>query len=314
MRWKTWIGVFAVVAGLGILADAVFTHALLLRIPLLDSSRIRHLYLDNSDDIPIFGTSKAHGNYSPFDMGIPAFNYGMDGASYEVTDVLLQIELAKRRTTPIIVELQYEDTSTLGYQGKYIPFVYDARFGQLLRRFHAMSWRYYVPGVRYFGYYDDFLQIYLNQRLNMQKVTKGFREVVHSELFDRAQMDEYVRRRLNARNGYFPNEEQNRRLVAHITEHPQRLFFLVISPYHPSYYQNFQNEDKLKAFENKLEALPNVVLIDWGRREYPEEYFLDTLHLRRNGAAKFSREVGDKIRQVLRERNEQTAATKTGTN
>ena len=114
MKWKTWIIVFVIFAGLDILADAIFTRGILLRNPLEDSSRIHRLYLDNSDDIPIFGTSKARGNYSPADMGVPAFNYGMDGASYEVTDVLLQIELTKRRTTPVIVELQYDDTGTLG--------------------------------------------------------------------------------------------------------------------------------------------------------------------------------------------------------
>lgn len=304
---------FAVFAGIAALADVALTRCILLRVPLSDSSRIQHLYLDNSDDMPIFGTSKAHGHYSPADMGVPAFNYGMDGISYEVTDVLLQVELAKRRTTPIILELQYEDTDVLGYDGKYIPFAYDARFRKLLERFHAMSWRYYVPGIRYFGHYDRSLQIYLNGRMGVQKVTQGFSELVHPPPFDRAMLDEYIRRRLKARNGYFQKDEQNNRLVTRITEHPDRLFFLVISPYHPSYYQHFLNQDKLEAFEKKLQALPNVVLIDWGRRNYPEEYFLDTLHLRREGAAIFSRELGEKIREALRERKGKALAFKAGT-
>src|ERR1700722_4314651 len=122
MKWKTWIMAVLAFAGLCVLADLAFTHGIVLRTPLSDSARIRHLYLDESDAIPIFGPSRAHGNYSPMDMGLNAFNYGMDGASYEVTDIFLQIELAKSRTIPIIIELQHSDTGVLGYQGRFIPF------------------------------------------------------------------------------------------------------------------------------------------------------------------------------------------------
>ncbi|HZQ47495.1 MAG TPA: hypothetical protein VFC07_10815 [Verrucomicrobiae bacterium] len=312
MRWKTWILAFLAFASLCILTDLAFTHGVILRTPLSDSSRIRHLYDDNSNDIPIFGTSKAHGNYCPADMGLGAFNYGIDGASYEVTDVLLQIELAKRRTTPIIIELQHVDTGTLGYQGSFIPFVSDPKIRQLLTRFHAMQWRYYLPGIRYFGHYETFLQQYLNGRMRVQKVNQGFSELVHPPPFDRAKLDEFVRGRLETRTGYFTDEDLNRRLMAQITAHPQRLFFLVVSPYHPSYFTHFQNADKLATFEEKLTVLPNVVLLDWSRLDYPDEYFLDTLHLRRQAAAKFSRKLGDKIREILRARSEQASAGKTG--
>lgn len=299
-------------AGLLILADAVLTHALF-RLPLADASRIHRLYLDNSEDIPIFGTSKARGNYSPLDMGVPAFNYGMDAASYEITDVLLQIELAKQRTTPVIVELQYEDTHTLGAQDRFIPFAKDPRFRQLLKRFNAMSWRYYFPGIRYFGYYDETLLYYLNERMHVTEADRaGFRHLVHAEPFDRAQMDDYIHKRLLKDTGYFQDEDQNRRLVAHITENPKRLFFLVISPYHRSYFTHFRDQEKLDAFKKQLSALPNAVVIDWGRLDYPDEYFLDTLHLRREAAAKFSQQLGKKIREVLRERHIPMATVKTG--
>ena len=311
MRWKTWIIVIVAFIGINVLADVLLTRALF-HLPLADASRIHRLYLDNSDDIPIFGTSKARGNYSPLDMGIPAFNYGMDGASFEATDVLLQIELAKQRTTPIIVELQYDDTQTLGFQDRFIPFATNPRFRQLLKRFNAMSWRYYFPGFRYFGYYDVVLQYYMNERMHVEKVDRaGFRELVRAQPFDRAQMDGFIRERLKTHTGYFQDEDQNRRLVAHITENPKRLFFLVISPYHKSYFAHFQNAEKLEAFKKQLAALPNAVVIDWGQLDYPDEDFLDTLHLRREAAAKFSQQLGEEIRKVLRERSLHTATVNT---
>jgi hypothetical protein len=302
MRFKTWILAFVVFAAICLSTDLVCTRVLIFGNPLSDSARIQHLLEDNSDDIPIFGTSKAHGHYSPDDMGINAFNYGFNGASFDVTDVLLQIELAKPRTTPIVLELQHRDTGILGEQSLYIPFARDSRFRSLLEKYHAMSWRYYVPGIRYFGHYDFILSMFVNAHLNVQRTSRGFSELVHRPKFDRAQMDQYIRERIAYQNGYFPVEDQNRRLIAHITEHPQRIFFLLVSPYHPSYYSNFVNEDKFNEFKKQLATYPNVVLIDWGRREYPDEYWLDTLHLRREAATIYSREVGDKIRQTLQER------------
>lgn len=310
MRIKTWITVVAVFAGVCVAADLATTRGYILRSPFSDSDRIQHLYEDNSDAIPIFGTSKAHGNYCPADMGMNAFNFGMNGVSYEVTDVFLQIELAKSRTTPIIIELQYQDTGVLGSQDRFIPFVSDARFRQLLRRFNAMEWRYYIPGLRYFGYYDSILKDWLSARMHVTKMNNGFSELTRLPAFDQAKLDGYVRDRLKLTTGYYPDEDQNSRLIAQIAGHPQRLFFLVISPYHPSYYAHFQNADKLAAFEAKLSALPNVVLVDWGRLDYPQDDFLDTLHLRRVAAAKFSRQLGEKVRQVLKERSERASAEK----
>jgi hypothetical protein len=301
MSWKAWTIACVFFAASGLLADKIFTRDILFRSSYSDCGRIQHLYQENEDEIPIFGSSKVHGFCSPADMGLNAFNYGMDSASYEVTDVFLQIELTKPKTTPIIIELQHEDTGSLGDQSKFIPFVSDPRFQHLLKRFGAMKWRYFIPGIRYFGYYDWFFKDYLNERMGVLKVDKGFIELVHQPPFDRAKLDRLVRERLQLTTGYFPNEDQNHRLIGHIIKNPQRLFFLIVSPYHPSYYAHFQNEEKFHEFEAQLAALPNVVVIDWSRMPYPDESFLDTLHMRREADADFSRKLGDKIRQVLRE-------------
>jgi hypothetical protein len=306
MRWKIWIMALLTFVGICVLADVTVTYAL--RSPLSDSDRIRHLYHENGDEIPIFGASKAHGHYNPRVMGLKAFNYGIDGASYEVTDVLLQIELAKPKTTPIIIELQHRDTGQLTDTGKFIPFVSDPRIRQLLNRFHEMDWKYYIPGIRYFGHYDSYIKDYLWLHLHMSKVSNGFSEHAHPLVFNRAKLDQHVRERLKYTNGYFQDEDQERRLLAHITEHPQRLFFLVVSPYHPSYYVRFQNAEKFVAFKARLAAQPNVILLDWGQLDYPDEFFGDTLHLQWEAAEKFSRTVGERIRQELRERSERASA------
>lgn len=299
-------------AAICILADLAFTYGIIFRTPTSDIGRINHLYHEHGDEIPIFGSSKAHGNYSPDAMGLNAFNYGFDGISYEVTDVLLQIELAKSKTTPIIIELQHNDLAAdLGDQSRCVPLMFDARIRQLLKRFHAMEWRYYLPGIRYFGYYDWYLKDYMSERMQLtHNITKGYKSELHQLPFSQARLDDYVSKRLQITSGYFPNEDQNRRLIGHITEHPERLFFLVYSPYHPSYFAHFQNGEQLKLFDEKLKALPNVVLIDWSQMHFPDEFFLDTLHLRHEAAMEFSRKMGDKIREVLRERSGEATVEK----
>lgn len=194
MKWKTWILALGVFIAVCLLADWGVTRGL--RNPLSDVDRIKHLYAENGDEIPIFGTSKAHYHYCPKDMGLNAFNYGIDGASYEITDVLLQIELAKSKTTPVIIELQHRDTGLLTDPGKFIPFVSDPRFRQLLDRYHAMQWRYYIPGIRFFGHYDSFLKDYVWLRMGMTKVTNGYSEVANPIQFNRAKMDQYIKERL----------------------------------------------------------------------------------------------------------------------
>lgn len=282
--------------------DVVTTRFIVLKAPLSDSSRIQHLYEDTSDDIPIFGSSKALGHYCPDDMGIAAFNYGMNGASFEALDVFLQIELAKTRTTPVVVELQFFDTGNLGYEGKFIPFVSDPRFRHLLEHFHAMKWQYYLPGIRYFGNYDVAIQNYVLTLMHVFKVRDGYSELVHVPPFNKAELDELVRKRLLEDYGYFQDEDQKSRLISHITRHPQRLFILTIAPYHPCNFVHFKNGDQLEAFKARLSALPNVVLLDYSHTEYPEDYWLDTIHLRRPAAAIYSKAVGEKIREILRQR------------
>lgn len=312
MRWKSWILAGLVFVGTCLLADRVFTRWVILRSPFPDAGRIQHLYQENDGEIPIFGTSKAHGHYCPSDMGLNAFNYGLDLASFRVTDVLLQIELAKPKTTPVIIELQFTDTGQLGDESVFIPFVSDARIRQLLEKFHAMEWRYHLPAIRYFGHYDVYFKDYINEHLHVAKASQGFRELVHPPPFDQARLDQFVQQRLQETTGYFPDEEENRRLIALITAHPQRLFFLVLSPNHPSYFAHFQNADRLKVFEEKLAVIPNVVLIDHSREPFPDDDFLDTVHLRREGTAKFSQEMGEQIRQVLRARSEPAAPGPSG--
>ena len=295
---KNWVIAFLIFVGVCAGVDALFTHYIVLRGPNSACGRIAHLYELNPNEIPVFGTSKVHGLY----LGTNAFNYAQDGASFALTDVFLQIELAKKKTTPLVVEWQFFDSGSIGDEGILIPFAGDPRMRSVLTQFHKMSWRYLVPGLRYFGYYDWMLKDFLNERASVTRVTRGSVEYLHTPPFNQAWFDQIVNRRLQMTNGFLIDDSLTALLIGEIKSHPQRLFILVATPYHHSCFHNFQNEDNLKSVEATLQALPNVELVDWSQMPYPDSAFVDTLHLRSPGTEDVSQKLRLKISQILQQR------------
>src|SRR5579863_9311428 len=99
MKTRTWILALLAFASMAAGADFAFTRWAIYENPSSNAGRLYHLFKENGDEIPIFGASKVYYDYIPAEMGINAFNYGLDGTSYEVTDALLQIELAKPKSS-----------------------------------------------------------------------------------------------------------------------------------------------------------------------------------------------------------------------
>jgi hypothetical protein len=303
MKYKPWIIVFLVFAGLSVTADYVFTHWAIYNNPSSYAGRIYHLYHENGDEIPMFGASKVLNDYIPTEMGINAYNYGLNDTSYETIDVFLQIELAKPKTSPIIIDLKPAAEYGIGDPIVYVPFVFDPRIRKLMERSGSLPWRYYLPGIRYFGCYDLYLEDLINDHFHlMRKVVRGFSYEKY-RIFDRTRLDAAIRMRLQGTNGYFPDESQNRRLIGHIQAHPERLFFLVYSPVHSTCYVNFQHLNQFNAFKAQLASFPNAVVIDYSQLNFPDEWFKDTTHLLTPGAEEFSRRLGAKINEVLLARN-----------
>lgn len=302
MKASAWLSALAIFAAVCAGADFIVTRWAVDDNPSGNAGRIYHLIHENGDEIPIFGSSKVFYNYAPAEMGINSYNYGLDGASYEVIDALLDIELAKRKTSPIIVDLKPQSEHGIGDASAFIPFVFDSRIRSMLERTDSLIWRYLVPGVRYFGYYDYYLRELLNDRAQlMRTVERGFSHEKYWA-FDRARLDEAVRRRAQGCNGYFPDEEQDARLIRHINEHPERLFFIVYSPAHAANFVNFQHAELFERFKARLGSMPNVVVLDFERQEFPDEWFKDTNHLLYDGAVAFSRKLGEEVRRALKAR------------
>lgn len=300
MKIKAWLCYFAAFCAICVLADWLFTRFIVYGTPESESGRIHHLYQESSDEIPIFGESRARQDYIPTEIGFNTFNYGIDGAGNDMTDTLLQIELSKPKITPVIIDMQIAGSPILGGSDQAIPYLSDARFRNMLRRNQKMIWQYYLPGLRYFGSFEWYLRNFINSRVSVSKKTiRGYDFEFEVARPDKAAFADLVKRRSQASFGYHPDEHEDRRLIAHITAHPERLFFLVYSPYHPSCFALFENTGKFQAFQETLKSHPNVVLIDWSRMHYPDDDFKDTTHFLQSGASDFSRKLSLKIREAL---------------
>ena len=303
-----WLIAGLIFAAACIAADYLVTRWAIDENPSGDGGRLYHFIHEDGDEIPIFGTSKVYYDYVPGEMGINAYNYGLDGSSYESTDTFLEIELAKHKRTPIIIDLKPQSEYGIGDPAAYVPFVTDSRVRELLARTHSLDWRYYVPGLRYFGYYDEYLKEMINDRMHaVRRVDRGF-SYEKNWTFDRNRLDAAISKRIRAPNGYFADEEQNARLIRRIEAHPERLFFLVYSPVHDSCFTNFQNADAFERFKMRLAALPNAIVLDFQRPSYPDAWFMDTNHLLFPGAEDFSRRLGALVRAVAASRGIMLAA------
>ncbi|HKK39205.1 MAG TPA: hypothetical protein VJ949_07295, partial [Cryomorphaceae bacterium] len=96
--------VIAVLVALAI--DQVFQHFVLpLRTDISNSYKIERLLGETSpDEIPVFGSSKGRSSFIPDSLGENVFNYSMEKCNFDVIFFLLETELSKDKSGPIIIE------------------------------------------------------------------------------------------------------------------------------------------------------------------------------------------------------------------
>jgi hypothetical protein len=298
IRIKSW---FAAAIACGIWAisiDFLWTRLVIDRSTMSEAARINHLILEHGSEIPVLGPSTAFSDYNSEILGDDVFNYGMKGASLDAVDALLQIECKKHKQTPIVLDLSPVGFRGMGDKSRFAPFARQPEIRQMLERSGFMEWRYWVPGLRYFGYYDWYLKDYLAEHFTaMKKTVRGY-TIEQNQPFDRDGLDVDITNRLSLGFGYRSFPDQDRRLFDLIRNTPQRTFVIVFAPMHSSCYANFTDPQGFARHLDKLRSFTNVVVLDWGRMELPDECFADTTHLNGEGALRFSQRLADRLRTV----------------
>jgi hypothetical protein len=231
-------------------------------------------------------------------LGDDFFNYGIDGVSFDVVAALLQIEVKKNKQTPIVVGLcAVDDNSVMGDPWGYSPFVSRPEIRQMMEDFGRMEWRYWVPGLRYFGYYDLYIRDYTAEYIfKTRKTVRGYLSNLKPWTQDVANLHGAIEHRMEVGGEFCSNPRQDSRLFDIIKSAPKRTFIMVYSPLHSSCFAKFKNRQDLLDHLEKLRSFPNVVVLDCSQMEFSDDCFLDTEHLNPKGAVEFSRRLADRLR------------------
>jgi hypothetical protein len=300
--WGIVVCAFVVVAAI---LDYGCTHVLILGAPSTETGKLARLAAaDRSTEIPIFGSSAAKVDFDPELLGLDCYNYGMSAASFDVVDVLLGIELSKPSSAPIIMEISNLGYKSFGDVCNFIPYARHPEVRHLLARYASMQWRFWIPGIRYFGYYDTYLKNYLAEHTtSIRKMDRGYtHRVLDAIPWIRSEFDVAVKKRLQEGVWFGLDPAQEQRLLYRLDGTPHRTFFLVCVPLHRSCFVHPRGLQERRRFIEKVATKKNVVVLDWSRVELPDEYYLDTVHLNERGAAEFSRRLGTEIRRIVAER------------
>lgn len=314
--------------GIALALDTFFSRYIIMQAGISNEAKVHRLITNqNSEEIPVFGSSKARSAFIPDSLGPNVYNYGMEKCGFDVINFLLSIELTKDKTTPILIEFNHrsfisapEHTINIA---TYVPNLGHQEVRDFLDRNDRLDTRLFIPGLRYFGSYFYYLRYYFKKTSGSRKVvsrggnfsdfvlSKGvFNTLVENRLqmmerrktLQRAVANEQQaisaagRNELKSLERYFDFTADSS-LVANFKQlamkHPQREIILIYTPQHWSERQGITNLNALQHFYRSLEsALPNVRVLDLSELPVPDSGFKNTSHLNLEGARQFSSALG----------------------
>lgn len=286
----------AIVALLCWLVDWGVREYVIFRTPMHGAAKIHRSMTRTSPEIPILGSSRALGSYLPDSLSLASYNYGVNGVGFDLVDLFLELDLARKHSKqPVVINFDYDlFKPDLGDINNYIPHVGDSRVRALLQSHDKMKWWYRLPGIRFFNSYDSYIKDQINLRVGLTKVT-SLGAALEKNVIPEAQFKKLVDKRLKKPQKWVVNAEQERKLIAHFESRPDRMFYLVVAPYHWSFYESFEGMPEAQAWLSGMDARPNVRVIEVDGRAWGDSLFVNTTHINYMGAVKFTGMLRDSI-------------------
>lgn len=274
--------------------DGWFARHIVFQNQTTGAAKIHRIYAEtHPEEIPIFGSSRAAGSYVPSEIHPHCWNYGIEKTQYGMLRIFLMQELAKPKTTPIIVNLDYAmfdewfcDIAHL------IPNAGHPEIKDFMGE--HFTWSYYLPTIRYYGHFDSYFKNNLAQSSGKNLVDHGgffLRDPYLPKEFARQ-----VKIREKTLQRFFFEKDQILEFDSLLKSHPERDFHIVVAPYHSSYFTYFPEYGYGLRYLDHLDSIPNVKVHNFDRSpDYPDSLFKNTTHLNLKGAQKFSRELKRQI-------------------
>lgn len=249
------------------------------------------------NEIPIFGSSRAEKAYYCDDINTDCYNYGFPNQNFDVTAMLLEFELAKPKTTPVIIDMHHDffehDAQTNINLATYLPFIpANKNIKNFLIDNNRLAPYHCVRGSRYFGNYSNYLEPIVQNKFHI-----GNTNYVKGGAFDtKIDNGRSISKRIENRKAkslqFVMLAEKDKRLRQMIAAHGERKFIIVISPYHYSAFATITNvKEMITYFHNLEKDYPNVLFFDASTLLADDKYFKDTVHLNEAGAHAFSEQL-----------------------
>lgn len=297
---KLLLPLLVILAVAGYLFSILFEKQVIYKSNLCGAYKVHRIITEtHANEMPVLGSSRAEGSYIPDSLGGDVFNYGLAGTKYNVTLFFLDEECKKKKTNPyVLMNLDLDGfRHALGDISNYVA---DASYPAVRTLLDTEYKAYYnIPFIKYYGLYDVYSRVYLNNKLQLTKVSNKGASLEKNALTQQA-FDKLVAERKVSQTRFQEDAALEQKLFSLISSHPERFFIFSIAPYHSSYFVNFNSADAAAstAFFSKLSAMKNVKVLDFSKLPLADSMFLNTTHINYKGAKVFNHILKDSINAI----------------
>jgi len=276
---------------IGFTFSFVFEQTIVFKSQICGASKVNRILTKTiKSEIPIFGSSRAQSNFVPSVIDNNCFNYGIDGTQVNIWLFFLEQELKKKKKTPIIINFDLSGLiSADGDIGNYIPN-WNATKSILT---YKEEYYYNIPLIKYFGQYENYLKYYLNEKINLTKVTDNGGSFEKNKLI-KLKFEYLIKKREKSSSSFKLNKQLSSKLIRLISSTNRRIIF-VVSPLHNSYFNKFDNIKKADNYLSSLSQFKNVTIIDMRNYIMDDDLFMNTTHLNYEGAIKFTKRLKEEL-------------------
>ena len=252
---------------------------------------------DDPSEIPILGSSRAEGSFIPDSLGKNYFNYGMAGVQDDVWLYFLQLELTKKRKTPILINIDIDGLQSISSGVNY--WLYHAN-DPVIKGFIGDNWKpiHNIPFIRHFGQFEIHIANFLKERFGLTGATnKG--AILELKSLSKNEFEAAVAKRNKEKIQVTDDPAIHAALMKVLSDTKGRKIIFVLPPYHPSYLNAIQNMNQVHHLHNEIKAFPNVSLLNYSSLPFPDDFFYNTSHLNKKGAIYFNSLLRKDINQIL---------------
>ncbi len=290
---------FLIIVGVaGWIFNYFFEQQIILKSQISGAYKVNRIISEtHPNEIPIFGSSRAIMGLIPDSLGNDHFNYGINGAYFNVTLFFLEEECKKKKARPQII-INLDPFGLRNGIGDISSYLYNAGNPEIKELLDTVYKPYFgIPVLKYYGYYENYYRIYLTNRIGSDKVANNG-AMYERNTMPKKDFDKMVAERNDAMPLYEMNDVLKNKLFSIISGHPERYFIFVISPYHSS-CRMADSLDKLNEdLCRQLVSYKNVKLFDCGKLPLTDDMFFNPSHLSYKGAIVFTKAFKDSLNSI----------------